>query len=227
MKVGVLSIVGVLSLGPVHARAQTQAPRVYTASDGIVMPQVVSDVKPSYAPEAMRARVSGSVKLDCVVKADGTVGEVRVLESLHPALDENSVAALKQWRFKPGTRGGEAVAVRVEVEMAFSTRRNLALDSPEVYIPGAEGVSLPRAVRETKPSYTTAAREARIEGVVTVQAVVRPDGTVGDTRVSGSLDPELDAEALKAIKQWRFEPGRKDGRAVPVQVMVEMRFTLR
>jgi TonB family protein len=56
---------------------------------------------------------------------------------------------------------------------------------------------------------------------------LREDGTVGDVNVTRSLDTKyLDAEAVKAVKQWTFKPGMKDGKAVPVLVTIEMAFTL-
>ena len=60
-------------------------------------------------------------------------------------------------------------------------------------------------------------------------AVVRTDGTPGDIEVTKSLDTEygLDKQAVAALSQWRFEPGLKDGKPVPVRVTVEMRFTLK
>jgi len=45
--------------------------------------------------------------------------------------------------------------------------------------------------------------------------------------VTTSLDAGLDQEAIKAVKQWRFEPGTKDGKPVPVLMTIEMTFTLR
>lgn len=96
------------------------------------------------------------------------------------------------------------------------------------YLPG-NGVSTPRLIREVKPSYTGEAMRARIQGTVRLQAIVLPDGSVGNARVVRSLDGTfgLDDEALKAIKQWRFEPGRREGRAVPIVIEVELTFTLR
>src|SRR5262249_41783353 len=80
------------------------------------------------------------------------------------------------------------------------------------------GVTLPKLAREVKPQYTTEALQAKIQGTVLVECVVRPDGTVGDVHVARSLDPVygLDSEAVKAAKQWTFEPGTKDGKPVPV-----------
>ena len=53
------------------------------------------------------------------------------------------------------------------------------------------------------------------------------DGSIGDVKVTRSLDAGLDQEAIKAVKQWRFEPGIKDGKPVPVRVALEMTFSLR
>jgi protein TonB len=74
-----------------------------------------------------------------------------------------------------------------------------------------------------KPLYTREALEAKIHGVMLLEGVVRPDGTVGDVQVARSLDPlfGLDQEALRAVRQWRFTPGMKDGKPVPVLVTFE------
>jgi protein TonB len=91
------------------------------------------------------------------------------------------------------------------------------------------GVSAPRLIREVKPGYTSDAMRARIQGLVRLQAIVLPDGSIGNARVVRSLDDRfgLDEEAVKAVKQWRFEPGRREGRAVPVIVEIELSFALR
>ena len=99
-------------------------------------------------------------------------------------------------------------------------------EAPLVYRPGA-GVSAPVVVKEARPQYTPDAKGAKIQGTVALECVVQTDGTVGDVKVTRSLDAGLDQEAIKAVKQWRFEPGTKDGKPVPVLVTLEMTFTLR
>jgi TonB family protein len=89
------------------------------------------------------------------------------------------------------------------------------------------GLTLPKVVSEARPHYTATAMRAKIEGTVILSAVVEKDGTVGDVKVLKALDPGLDEEATRAAKQWRFEPGRKDGTPVPVIVTLELTFTLR
>jgi protein TonB len=90
-------------------------------------------------------------------------------------------------------------------------------------------ITAPRLIKESKPQYTADARRAGIQGVVKVEAVIQSDGTVGEVRVSQSLDKKfgLDDQAVAALKDWRFTPGQKDGAVIPVLVEIEMTFTLR
>jgi protein TonB len=87
----------------------------------------------------------------------------------------------------------------------------------------------PEVVRQVRPNYTSPALQARVRGLVVMDAVVLPDGSVGDVKIIRSLDKTfgLDEEAVKAVKQWRFRPGRRAGDAVAMLVSVEMVFELR
>jgi protein TonB len=98
-----------------------------------------------------------------------------------------------------------------------------------VYLADQQGAGLknPVLVREVKPNYTEAAKDHRVVGTVELTAIVLKDGTVGDVTIKRSLDPDLDAEAIKATKKWEFRPGTKDGEPVNVQVNIELTFTLR
>lgn len=87
----------------------------------------------------------------------------------------------------------------------------------------------PEVITEIKPRYTDNAMRQRIQGLVEMEAVVLADGAVGPVRVVKSLDKDfgLDEQAVRAMKQWRFRPGQKDGVPVPVLVKIQMTFTLR
>lgn len=90
-----------------------------------------------------------------------------------------------------------------------------------------QGVQSPRLIKEVKPIYTKSAMDRKVEGTVELDAVILKDGTVGEVTVKRSLDEDLDQEAVKATKQWKFRPGTKDGEPVNVQVFIELSFTLR
>ena len=97
---------------------------IYRPGSGVINPRILREVKPQYTADAMRAKVQGTVLLECVVLPDGTVGRIDVVKSLDPTfgLDQEAVRAAKQWRFEPGTRFGEPVAVLVTIELTFTLR---------------------------------------------------------------------------------------------------------
>jgi TonB family protein len=70
---------------------------------------------------ARRARYQGTVVLQAIVRRDGTIDILRVVRSLGLGLDERAVDALKQWRFQPGTKNGQAVDVFAERRSEFLT----------------------------------------------------------------------------------------------------------
>ncbi len=96
----------------------------YRPGNGVESPRVLRSVDPRYTAEAMRAHVTGVVWLEAVVLPDGTVGDIQITKSLDSVfgLDEEAVKAAKQWRFVPGTRFGEPVAVLVSIELSFNLR---------------------------------------------------------------------------------------------------------
>jgi TonB family protein len=203
------------------AALQTPVDQVYRPGDEVTTPTLVKDVKPNYTPGAMRRRVQGLVGMRCVVKADGTVADCTVTRPLDAELDQEAVAVAKQWLFKPGTKDGMPVAVEIAIEMSFTLR-----DDPLVFEPGA-GVSTPVAVREVKPEYPDELRQAGVQGTVELEGVVQVDGTINRIRVTKGIDERLDREAINALVQWRFRPGQKDGKDVPVRISIEMSFSVR
>jgi protein TonB len=96
----------------------------YRPGTGIELPRLVHDEKPLYTADAMRAKIQGTVVLECVVNPDGTVGEVNVVRSLDATfgLDQEAVKAARKWRFTPGRRLGQPVPVLVTLELTFTLR---------------------------------------------------------------------------------------------------------
>ncbi len=99
------------------------SPELVKLGPGVRAPMIRKDVKPTYPGEMMKAGVEGLVYMDCVVLEDGTVGDVRVSKSLHPALDKEAVSTVRKWLFSPATVDGKSVPVQVAVEMSFSLRK--------------------------------------------------------------------------------------------------------
>jgi TonB family protein len=79
----------------------------------------------------------------------------------------------------------------------------------------------PVCLRCPAPPYTPDARSARIEGRVLLEITILPDGTTSDVKVIRSLDPGLDASAVKTVRNWRFKPVPGP---VPTTISVELNF---
>jgi protein TonB len=79
-----------------------------------------------------------------------------------------------------------------------------------------------------EPEYPALARRRQQEGTVVIEALVTPEGKVGGLALrQSSGHPLLDEAALKGVKGWRFEPGRRGAVAVAMKVLVPVRFGLR
>jgi protein TonB len=88
------------------------------------------------------------------------------------------------------------------------------------------GISAPQAIATPDPQYTEEARNAKTQGTCVLWLIVDDQGHPRDIRVIHGLGFGLDARAIEAVKQWRFQPAMKDGRPVNVQISVEVGFRL-
>jgi periplasmic protein TonB len=94
----------------------------YRPGSGIDPPRLLKEVRADYTEEARRRGLRGEVVLEIVVRRDGTVGDVKILQGLGSGLNEQAVQAVKQWRFAPAQRHGVPVDVIVEVAVEFRLR---------------------------------------------------------------------------------------------------------
>jgi protein TonB len=86
-------------------------------------PVALNAVDPAYTPDAMRDRIEGTVTLYAVIRPDGTVTDIKILNSLDDRLDSSAVRALAHWHFRPGTKNGEAIALEAVVQIPFRMKK--------------------------------------------------------------------------------------------------------
>jgi periplasmic protein TonB len=93
---------------------------------------------------------------------------------------------------------------------------------------GSSGGSLtmPVPIFRPDPAYSEDARKARFQGIVTLQTVIHKDGSVEVVRVVGSPGYGLDQEAIKAVRQWRFKPGTRNGQPTDFSLSIEVSFRI-
>ncbi len=91
----------------------------YGVGRGVSPPVCIYCPQPEYSEEARKVRYQGKVMLWAVVDEEGRVREVRVARAAGMGLDEQAVATVQGWRFKPAERGGRAVPVYMTIEVDF------------------------------------------------------------------------------------------------------------
>lgn len=101
-------------------KAMASDENVYSAGDDIQTPVIISQMRPSYTPEAKQAGIEGKVLIEGVVQKDGAVTDLKVIKGLGYGLDEAAKDAVRGFRFKPATRNGYPVKTKLGIEMTFS-----------------------------------------------------------------------------------------------------------
>jgi protein TonB len=94
----------------------------YRPGSGIEAPRLLREVRADYTEDARQRGLAGDVVLEIVVRRDGTVGDVKILQGLAGGLNDRAVQAVRQWRFAPARRQGAPVDVIVEVAVEFKLR---------------------------------------------------------------------------------------------------------
>jgi TonB family protein len=115
--IAVAAPVGVLS--PLQALPNPWDGQVFKVGHGVRAPSVLSKVDPKYPKEARAERIEGTVLLTMVIGTDGAAREIQVTRSINSKLDKPAVSAVRQWKFRPGTKDGRPVNVQASIEMNF------------------------------------------------------------------------------------------------------------
>ena len=111
--------------------------------------------------------------------------------------------------------------VHLSAQAADGSRNSEPL--PRAVIKPPKPVSTPTPLYP-KTAKNQTAKNQRVTGVVIVEVVVGVDGSVHDPKIVRSLSPELDAETVKTVGQWKFKPATKDGKPVAVKMNIEVSF---
>jgi TonB family protein len=90
---------------------------VYKAGGGVAAPVLLFKMEPAYTDEARALKIQGTELLYVEIGPDGVARNFRVVQGVGYGLDEAGIVAVSQWKFKPGTRDGQAVTVAATIEI--------------------------------------------------------------------------------------------------------------
>jgi TonB family protein len=145
------------------------------------------------------------------------------------AMGANKSAAALSERFaylfawRPGAQGStRRIAIAIPMLLLLLSAVSFA---EKIYKVGP-GIVAPMVLEKQNPVYPAREKAAKIQGTVALMVVVGVDRRAHDVKVTKSVTPALDASAMTAVRSWRFQPGTKNGKPVPVRAKIEIHFRL-
>jgi TonB family protein len=210
---------GIIACGLAALTCLTAAAQpVFRLGSDITPPFVITKAPPNYSPEARMAKLEGSVLLSVVIGADGQPTDIQVVRPLGLGLDESAMENVRAWQFKPGSRSGSPVAVRVNEEVFFRPKRTLwdwHLGRAVFHTPSD---AMRPVLTQAKFPPTVGTEE---NASVTLAFDVGRDGLPSKLSVLKSSDAKWEDQVLRALRGWRFRAGMKDGKPVQVPAWFE------
>lgn len=170
-------------------------------------------VAPEYPAAARAAKQEGRVMVEMVVDAEGGVTDVRVARSENPVFDEAALAAVRQWRFKPGLDEGKPVAFGLvgPVEFRLAPKEKIPAGGlpPDRLWPHAAKRRPAKIVRAPDPEYPAELEERKMPGRVDLRVELGADGKIKQTHVVWASHAAFVAEALRVARTWEIEPAHQ------------------
>ena len=171
-----------------------------------------------YAAESLKAAEDARAALDAELKAQEgkwvkSYDRTQELAVAAKAAGDKAVADASA-----GKEKADAVAARAKAAAAAKAKARIA----PVRVGGQ--IRPPTKIKDVRPVYPAIAKEARVGGVVTIEATIGADGKVEDAKVVRSV-PLLDQAALDAVRQWEYSPSLLNGVPVPVVMTITINFT--
>lgn len=198
---------------------------------------------PIYPYAAVQAKESGKVVLRYIVDPDGNITEAEALESASPEFAGAALAAIDAWRFKPATRNGSACHAVLQHTWEFSPNgsnrdtvpisdgartvlRELAKKNPAVSS-AAELDERVQPLSRRPPIYPSTLRKAGEQGSAEIEFYIDKNGDAQLPRILSASQPQFGFAASQAVASWRFQPPRKDGKAVICRAQIRVAFSLK
>lgn len=201
---------GIAILLPIVAPLLQSAPKVVETA-----PAPLSPIRPDFPKTLEQEGAEGRVKVQFIVRPDGSLDKILVIDSTHDAFSQAAIEALKAVEWKPGTRNGVPISCRIILPVDFRFQN------------GNEKVdTIPEPIEPIRPKYPSKLRRAAIEGTVILRFLITNKGSVRDIQVVRSDYDQLIKPAIKAIEKTKWRPARLDGRPIQHYLEKSIQFNL-
>jgi protein TonB len=170
-----------------------------------------------YAPDSLKAAQDAEAALDAELKAQ----DAKWFKSYDKAKD--LAAAAKAAADKAATDASVAKDKADAAKLAARKRDEARAAAKASAVRVGGKVKPPVKIKDVAPVYPAIAKQAKVGGVVVIEATIGADGKVADTKVLRSV-PMLDQAALDAVQQWEYTPSTQNGKPIPVVMTVTVNF---
>jgi len=233
----------VYSLAQEPSTSASNTPPIATPSP--VLPdstqlEVIKTVRAAYPFEAVRNQMQGQVRLKILITEKGDVESAEAIEG-DEVFRQSAIDAVKKWKYRPYIKNGHPVRVSTTVNMDFlfsgkaedvkvpATKADDFSKPSDPNLPKrirvSQGVSEGMLIHKVQPTYPPDARMNRVQGTVTLRAVIGKDGRIQDLSVI-SGPPELQQSAMGAVRQWRYKPYYLMGQPIEVDTQITVNYRL-
>lgn len=211
-----------------------RAPDVLSFSPStMTLPKRIDGPEIPYPPEARAFHINGTMRIDCVITAEGAVRQC-ILRDVLPYIGEPAIAALESARYRPALLDGKPVSVdysfvlRIEDPNPPPLEASLppagARKDPSM-IPERISMTRPTRVSGSDPVYTIGAMCTRAEGHALVQCRLSTEGEVRSCRLLKTV-PYMDRQLLSAMESQRFTPMLFQGRPISINYVFNVNLRL-
>lgn len=188
-----------------------------------------------YPVKAAEKNIQGRVIIRFSVDLDGSLSDITIVHSVDPALDAEAIRLVKTMpKWIPGTQDGQPVKVNFTLPITFSlsnatpsekqTSTSDAAKEPASF-PG--GLNALMEYLNRNIVYPVEAANNSIQGIVKVQFNVETDGSINNVTIAQSIDPALDAEAIRLVEAMpKWTPAKQDGQPVRDLFVLPVKFAL-
>ncbi len=216
-------LLAILAAGLIAARAGARA----DADPADQPPVPLIQDPPVYPFALLESGNRGSVVMEITVDTQGNVTRPAVLKSSHPDFEAPAVEAVLNWKYKPGTRNGQPVAMRIRVPIIINDVERGKRTLPhtkfhafwEIPLNGSKDLPErfqydrhPRPLLTGAPVYPFDLLMKDVPGKATVTFAIDPEGQPHVVKVENATLPEFGAAAAAMVATWRFKPATKDGK---------------
>jgi TonB family protein len=197
-------------------------------------PKIIKKVSPIFPEEAKKQGIQGLVELETTINTSGDVVAIKVLSNQDPKLllVQAAIEALQQWKYEPYMINGKAKPVTFTVNVNFVLHekkgKKTLPDSSQGSSENPADLVRPNKISGIAPVYPIEALQQKIQGVVKIETTTDETGRVVSAKALPSETPQplLEEAALTAVRQWKYEPFLKEGKAFSITFIVTVTFAL-